>query len=554
MKDELPRLLQDVLYGSDHRLLDDDLGEAVLRNVDAGVADEFVRGVLSERVRKHKIAQAFSGPFQMPHLHTGDLTPGFDQWGRGIRFPVQYLNGHALTIGGSGSGKTTKTRFLVLQIASKVLGLWLFDLRKAEFSILRPYLKRIGVELIVLKGRHLRLNPLQIPEGVHPSDWAPRVADMLVQVLDLPPRATKLLHTTLLRLYQSFGTLGDSAKAPCLFDLREAIANDAQANAQSRQAIVDSLDPVLLSIGSVLAYRRGWSGEDLATRPIVFELGGLSEVDKDLILNSLLLSVFASRIARGVSNPKMDLWICCDEAQRLASSSSQTHGLSDLIGLVRGTGIGLDLSLQSADVMPSILSNTACKFVGRCGSASDYDTIGSAMGLTTDQRRWMALNLKPGEFIGQVGEGDWRHPFFFRVPPMNIQRLPDPDPNRGLDELRRLPVEPASEFLNWPQNGGAASVDAPSTSQSPGGTPGLSEADVRYLKAVIDQPGKPSSIYPKIAQIGQRRAQEIRRRLVSLGYLREHTVNTGKRGRAAIVLEPLESAHDAVRAATGGTP
>lgn len=552
-RDELPKLLQDVLYGTNHRLLDDAVGQAAVQSVTAGVADDFVRDLISNRVHRHKVAQAFAGPFQLPHLGTGELSPGLDQRGRPIQFPVQYLNGHSLTVGGTGSGKTTKSRLIVLQVAPKVRGMWLFDLRKREFAVLRPYLARMNVELVVVPGRMIRLNPLQIPEGVDPADWAPRVADVIVRVLGLPPRATKLIHTTLLRLYRSFGTFDDSRRCPCLFELREAVAEDQEANPQSRHAILDSLDPVLMSLRPVLAYRRGWTTRELAGRRIVFELGGLAETDKDLILNSLLLAEFTSRVARGVSNPTMDLWICCDEAQRLASPNASSGGLSDLIGLVRGTGIGLDLSVQSADIAPTYLSNTSNKFIGRCGAATDYDAIGAAMGLNPDQRRWMSLNLRPGLFVGQVGEGDWRHPFLFEVPPMRIapsggSGTRGDRSNGGLDALLALPTEPADGFANWEPGATPSAHRASAESDSTSHTAQLSDAELRYLRAVIDNPGQPSSAYPKLAGIGPRRAQEIRRRLVEQGYLREHTVNTGRRGRAAIVLEPLEPA----RTATGG--
>lgn len=210
------------------------------------------------------------------------------------------------------------------------------------------------------------------------------------------------------------------ADFPTMFHVRESVAGNKNANPQARQAIIDALDPVLNSVGEVLSYRRGWSTKDLCDKHIVFELGGIADAEKDLILNTLLYQEFTSRIARGVSNPRMSLWICCDEAHRMISPANSTGGLSDLITLVRGTGIGVDLAATSSHVAPAILSNSAMKFVGRCGSANDYDAIGSAMGLSTDERRYLAQTLVPGMFVTQVGEGSWRHPFICRVPLMNF--------------------------------------------------------------------------------------------------------------------------------------
>ena len=69
----------------------------------------------------------------------------------------------------------------------------------------------------------------------------------------------------------------------------------------------------------------------MAKHRILFELDGVGEVEKDLLLTSLLLSEFTSRVAQGVSNQKMNLWICCDEAARLVSASNAADDIADSV-------------------------------------------------------------------------------------------------------------------------------------------------------------------------------------------------------------------------------
>lgn len=545
MNDEfLSTQLRELLYAGEHRLLDDDLGHAVKRVLDAGVSDQFTSGVLRDRVHKHRVAQAFAGAFSIPHLINGELILGRDTRQNLVRCPMQYLNAHCLTVAGSGSGKTYRALFMALQIAALVRGMWLFDLRKREFCILQALLERLGIDLLVIPGRDLRLNPLQVPRHVEPMDWAPRVADMLVGVLSLPPRATKLLHTTILDLYRIRGVLNSSKDYPTLFELRESVSGNAQANVPAKQALLDSLDPVLMSLRPALCYRQGWTTEVLGNRKIVFELGGLAEADKDLILNTLLLGEFTSRIASGVSNQPMDLFVSCDEAARLVAPGRESIGIADLIGLVRGTGIGLDLAVQSGDILPAVLSNTATKFIGRCGSARDYDLIGAAMGLTAEQRRWMSLNLRPGLFVGQLGEGNWRHPFPFEVPFTDLQAHASTagrGVRRGCGDLDQVPTVPATESGQW-----TAPSPAVPSAQIPGpadaSSSSLSEAEIRFLRAVVEHPGEPSSVYAKLAGMSTKRAKAIRAQLVTAGMIREHQVQTNARGRSSIILEPLEPA------------
>lgn len=341
-------------------------------------------------------------------------------------------------------------------------------------------------------------------------------------------------------LYRQFG--GKSGQYPTLFDLFEQIKTDKGANPQARMAILDSLEPVLLSLGpKVLAYRYGWPSHELARRHLVFELAGVSETDKNLLLNTPIISEFSSRIPRGISNPKMNLWICLDEAQRLCCSSGQTSAIADLIGLVRGTGIGLDLSLQSTHgVLPQIVSNTAMKVLGRCGSMADYAAAGGSMGLNAEQIHWAQMNLTPGRFIGQLAEGSWRYPFVFRVPRMSF-----PSHTATVAETTglSLPTVYASEFDNWGHVDEVHSSPVYEAKQSPFESP----QEHLFCKAVVEHPMQPSSSYPKLAGIGSKSAKPIREKLISKKFIRRHSLDTGRRGRSSILLEPLEAGTAAVR-------
>jgi hypothetical protein len=205
------------------------------------------------------------------------------------------------------------------------------------------------------------------------------------------------------------------------------------------------------------------------------------------------------------------------------------------------------------------------KFIGRCGSSADYNTMAEAMGLNAEQRRYMAQTLAPGMFVGQFGEGNWRQPFLFRVPPVDLAKHPqqvsgpvDPvagllpqadrtggssqaDEPGGIGTLLALPTEVANEFVNWSPDGvpnRAQSVAK--TVAAPAST--LSETEARFVSAVIANPGQPSSSYAKIAGIGTHQAIAIRKELLARGFLKEHRVNLSNRGRASIVLEPTAAA------------
>ncbi len=552
---EIPQLVRDLIYAQEHHLVDDEPARAAVQALQHGVVDDLVRGLIQAPVRKHKIAQAFAGPFALPGPTRGEIVLGFDRRGRPVCVPRQTLNPHSLTIAASGWGKTTKARHVLAEVALKAKGCWwwAFEFDKPEYGVLKPHLAQFGVNVEIVTARQICLNPLQVPESVAPSDWAARVSDMLTQTLELPARATKLFHTTILKRYRQHGVVDGSQQYPTLREVREDIAGNREAHPQAKAACIDALDPLLLSIGDVLGYEVGWPTSALAKRYIVFRLIGIAEVDQNLILNTLILSEFTSRIAKGISNPTMDLFISCDEATRLLHSSDQAGPIARSIRLVRGIGVGLDLSNQSADVDQAILGNTANKFVSGCGSPKDRDIMAAAMELTRDQRRELIV-LRPGQFAVRLGDNA-TPPFIITIPMTQVPKVRTAHMTEGDSELSKelaaIPTVIADERTV------RESIRASPTADSAGwrsGEPEVSDAELRYVHAVVNNPGVPSSSLPRLARISPKRAQNIRRRLVELGYLREHGVSTGKRGRTAIVLEPLEPAlslvPDATREAT----
>lgn len=418
----------------------------------------------------------------------------------------------------------------------------LIDLRKEGFADLIPHLADQGIQMIELSARSLKFNPLQLPDGVSISAWSPQIAQTLIDVLGLPDRAGKIIQANLQTLYQKYA---QDNLSPVLFDLFEAIKADGELNYQAKSAILDSLKPVLMSLGAkVLAHRQGWSTGDLAKHHTCFNLAMVSETDKNLILNSLLLGEFTSRISRGISNPKMDLWICLDEAQRICSGSPEKSAIGNQIGLVRGTGIGLNLSVQSCDgILPQVLSNSAVKLLGRCGSSSDYYTMGKNMGLNSEQIHKCQMTLEPGLFVGQMGQGKWRYPFIFRIPAHEIPTTSKANIMTSDNPLDQVKTVYACEYDHWGQVPELSLDPPPEQSQQ---IIFDSPQEYRYCRSISDEPMKNSSFYAKAAKVSPKLIKGIRQSLIAKKFIKAHTIEAGGRGRSSILLEVLPNGIEAL--------
>ena len=526
----------------------DRLGRKLLELHRFDLLDEWSVGQINKRVERQLRKDAFREiPFRQPQLNSGDMILGADDGKRPVKSHIQYMNAGSLLVGNTGCGKTTLICFYVLQIARHVKGMWLVDLRKKEFRALKALLARIGIELVIIRSRQFKINPLQVPAGVDPQEYASTIADVLVRVLNLPPRACVLLGSSIVKLYKEFNIINGGTKYPTLFHLFENVRANRDANAQSRQAVLDNLERLLLALGpETLGYYRGWPVDELAKKHIVFELTGLPEAGKDLILNYLVAAEFISRISKGVSNRKMDLFLNFDEGQITFSQSKETGGgnsITDLAGLVRGTGIGLFVSiLTPEDLSNKISSITSTRIMGRCGSIPEYKAAGRFLGLNEEQVYWCAHHLVPGTFVGQVSEGNWRYPFLFKVPKMSrLQPVSDAEADESLKMLDHLKVEPV-EFSDW---SATERVEVKTTQSS--ATVTLTDTEIKLLKAIIENPLLPSSRYVKLAKISPNTLSKLRPRLIERGLIREHELDTSGRGRGKKVLEPLKDATEVLK-------
>jgi len=519
-------LFDKVVWGLHHDAFEDPVSHRALNAYQHGICDDLIASILTGQVdrlqRQEALGQLF--PFRKPRLQSGELILGKEQY----RIPFQWLVEHLLIVGNTGSGKSTLFIWLLLQLSC---AFWVSDNYKKQLRHLRRLLGRQGRDLIVLSASDWKFNPLQASGDarIHLS----LAIDLLCRLLDLPPRARSILRQTCDELYSKFGIWEGRVDAwPTLFDLYERVKAAPDLNEAARDAILDRLGALLAGFKAV-AYRVGWKPEDLACHSIVFEMIGAPEATKRILLETTLFSLFQREVERGVVNGPLNLFIGFDDSQRSFDACGPTGGeiMPELAGIVRGTGKSLCVVVQTmAALSRKLIPNLGTKIFGRLGSHEDYDTLAADLGLTSQQKEWARLHLKPGMFIGQVSKGDWREPFLFNVPLPNIPTVvSDQEARDSVRALDSLPVVPATEFEKWEPY---ARVEI---NQS------LTDTELRFLHAVVANPGKPSSFYARAVGISGKRAIEVRQRLAA--YIREHEVATGQRGRNAIVLEPLPSAY-----------
>jgi hypothetical protein len=116
--------------------------------------------------------------------------------------------------------------------------------------------------------------------------------------------------------------------------------------------------------------------------------------------------------------------------------------------------------------------------------------------------------------------------------------ITDEDADRSIKSLSAGQVVPSNEFL---KSYSVGQINDNLVSQKKSSYL-LSKSLIKLLKTIIKNPMRPSSEYPKLAKISPNTFQKIRPILIDKGFIREHKLESGGRGRSTMLLEPLESA------------
>lgn len=549
-------------YCEQHQLLRPPLERAAKRLFDLGVADDEMTALITSAAKRHVGGRAKGSipPFRPSPCGVHGLFVGTDALsGAPVHISPADLARHVSIDSTTGGGKSVLATCLTLGLVlvKPESGIWVTDCYKHEVRRLLPLFARASRRVAVLTPSATPFNPLQVPKGRDPIGHAAMTCDVLARTLGLPERASVLLHAAVHRLYRVRGVLdGHEGSWPVLYDVFETVRSDTSANAPARDALLDRLRELLLALTpSAAAWRRGWLPAQLAERSIIWERDNAAQCAWAYLLDAMISGVLTDQLHSPHAGPWPRTVVIIDDAQRLISETRQSTGrispLAETVLVSRSAGTSLVLCHQTTlGADPLLLSQMGTRFVGRLGAACDYQWMASEMGVPPDAVEWCKHHLTPGMFVLQTATGNDRYPHLVRVPLTQLPHVTQREVDESRACLADLPLERADEYTRWEPWPASVVPARPITKEeTTGGTSkvALTDAERRFLQAVVDQPGLPSSRYAKLAGISPKAVTAIRNRLVELDLTREHTVAQSRTGRPAVVIEPLEAARAALR-------
>lgn len=294
--------------------------------------------------------------------------------------------------------------------------------------------------------------------------------------------------------------------------------------------------PGNLSIRKVLAEKK----------ILLVDLGRL-DVAATLLIGQLILARVRGELLRRERIPTAErtrFFFYCDEFQVTAGVAQDDWRA--VLSRGRRYGLALTLAHQFPSQVPTavrdeILSNVSSIVAFSVGS-KDGEVLKKELlyraaenGSIRPVPLEALVNQPVGHAVAKLGTGALAFPL--RVdPPVEVP------PREVGDRVREIswkkfggPAMPAADKAE-PAQGDAAPRSAATD---------LSELELKFLRVVVEQPGKASGEYAKLTGLNGTRAARVRKKLVAAGYLREHRLARKPQGKPALVLEPLEPAKQA---------
>lgn len=317
---------------------------------------------------------------------------------------------HLLAVGQSGSGKTTLFYCIMDQLA---VPFWSFDLKQDY----RHLVQEEELELLVLPWTELKFNPLKPPPGVRPRRWAQVFSEIFGHATALLSGSKNYLMKQISELYQLYNLFEEvAAPYPSLHELQVLIQRDkinyVRKQSNYRDTVLNRLESMNLTAGTVFACSEGFGIEDLVDRNVVFEFDGLGRDVQNFLMEILFASVYEYRLAQNQRGGGLRHVFFLDEGKRVFSVYKERQdaagipAVDELTAKMREFGEALIVADQEASKLTdSIKANTYTKMLLATGDASQFEEMMTSMDLT-DRQASVARQLDIGEGIIQVGNSD----------------------------------------------------------------------------------------------------------------------------------------------------
>lgn len=342
-----------------------------------------------------------------------------------IGIPLKKLTGHACIFGGTGAGKTTTMKRILVELNKKSIPFVVIEAAKKEYVDLIGEVTSLRVYTPGTDGALLAINPLEPEDGTLIENQV----DMLVRAIvaahgnehPIPESFEGLLKYT----YEKNGWhYGETAfrdirrPFPTFYDvylnINEYIDRHAPYGAEVRQNLIAALtlrSENLYSgaMGRCFEHKKGLTAKEILDTPTVIELADFSESATTFVMNVLMYKI-QSYLSRQSNSDDLKHVIVVEEAHNVFRKSKIEDSGRDInnqyfdkmFSEIRASGTGIIVSDQRPDVLSdAVIANTSIKLIHVMENKTDRDIVANAIDLTDIQKKKIR-ELETGECLISV--------------------------------------------------------------------------------------------------------------------------------------------------------
>ena len=406
---------------------------------------------------------------------------------------------HAAIFGRSGAGKTNTVFIIIENILNRKKPFLIFDWKRNYRDLLAVRDDEILVYTVGRDVAPFSFNPLIPPDGTDGATWLKKLIEIIAHSYYLGEGVMFLLQEALHSVYRDFGVYGGRPeKYPTFEDVLKWLENYP---AKGRKALwMDSALRGVKSMcfghmGEVVNTAKQPNIEALLEKNVILELDSLTNADKSLITESLLLWIHHYRMCQH-ERETLKHFILIEEAHHiLLKKTGAGQGGEAITDTILREIRELGEAIVLVDQHPSLISvptmgNTYTTIAMNVKHLSDVNALGGAM-LLADEERDLIGRLPVGEAIIKM-QGRWLEPFLIRIP------------------HRRIVKGAVSDAILIQKMNGQNILSV----QAPEETKEMSEMEVRFLVDVLKNPLAGAVERYRNLSLSRRQGNAIRETLV----------------------------------------
>lgn len=374
---------------------------------------------------------------------------------------------HMLICARSGGGKTNLGFLILRELQKKNKPFIVFDWKRNYRDLLAlPEFEGLKVFTVGRSVVPLRFNPLIPPQGTNPKTWLKKLIEIIAHAYFLGEGVMYLLQKAIDSIYKEYGVYeGTVKKYPTFQEVFEWIQ---KYDAKGRElnwlgSTIRALASLCFGeIGKLINASENIGLENLLKEKVILELDALTQSDKILIIESIILWIHHYRLAQG-EREEFKHAIILEEAHHVLRQKSLTGAESIMETTFREIR-ELGESMIVIDQHPSQISfaalgNSYCTIAMNLKHRKDVNTIASSMLLSDEEKEYLG-ELGVGEAIVRL-QGRIQKPFLIKIPEFKIKKgsvndafikkkmegyLADLSPKESISEAVMVISSPAKEI------------------------------------------------------------------------------------------------------------